>query len=60
MTNTKLIEKIIKQRNRVEELPKLPKKLDSQFNDEIIREQVYHSAKIEGSAIRLKDIREMV
>lgn len=60
MTKKDLVQHILKQKNEVEKLPALPKKLGDDFDNELIREQVYHSSKLEGSTVRLKDIKKMV
>jgi len=56
MTNNSLITKIIEKKERVDKLPALSKKERVEFEDQEIREQVYHSAKIEGSSVNRKDI----
>lgn len=59
MSNQKLIAKIIEKKERVNQLPVLPKEENDEFEDQEIREQVYHSAKIEGSSVNQKDIDEI-
>lgn len=59
MTNNLLITKIIEKKERVDKLPALTRKARAEFEDQEIREQVYHSAKIEGSSVNRKDIDEI-
>lgn len=59
MNNQTLITQIIKKKERVDKLPTLSRKARVEFEEQEIREQVYHSAKIEGSSVNRKDIDEI-
>lgn len=59
MTSAQLITKILKQEEDIKNLPDLSSDKTKELEKEIISEQVYHSSKIEGSTITLKEIEAM-